>query len=395
MAKYFATSLAMEGGQTAPSHEQLLADAHNVDQLGGRGIQVHHVARFLGGLGARVHGHRHIRLGKSRRIVGAVSGHGDHMALGLQVADHLQLALRRRFGEKVVHSRFRRDGGRGQRVVAGDHDGLDPHFPQIGELLFHAVLDDILQMDDPNDFMVLRHHQGRAPLVGDGLDCVVAFGAVSAAVLSHIPLHGIGRPLADLAAVKIHAAHAGGRGEGDKGHALVLQASLADTEPLLRQHHDAAALRRFIREGGKLRGVGQLFRRGAVHRDEIAGLPVTQGNGAGLIQHQDIHVAGGLDGAAAHGQHVCLVQPAHARDADGGEQGADGGGRQADQQRHQGGDGGGIRYARLIGREYGIGVQGNRHQDEDDGKGHQKNLQSDFVGGLFTGRPLHHGDHFI
>lgn len=247
-----------EGGQTAPGHEQLLADAHNVDQLGGRGIQVHHVARFLGGLGARVHGHRHIRLGKSRRIVGAVSGHGDHMALGLQVPDHLEFPFRRRFGQEIVHSGFRRDGGRGERIVAGDHDGFDPHFAQVGELFLDAVLDDVLQVDDAQNFMVFRHHQGCAALVGDGLDHIVAFGAVGAAVLGYILLHSVRGALADLVAVKVHAAHAGGGREGNEGHPLVLQRPFADAERLFGQHHNAAAFRRLVggeKQAGRRRPV--------------------------------------------------------------------------------------------------------------------------------------------
>ena len=74
----------------------------------------------------------------------------------------------------------------------------------------------------------------------------------------------------------------------------------------------------------------------AVHarqRDELGGLPVAQGDGAGLVQQQRVHVAGGLDRAAGHGQHVALHQPVHAGDADRRQQRADGGRDQADQQR--------------------------------------------------------------
>ena len=73
----------------------------------------------------------------------------------------------------------------------------------------------------------------------------------------------------------------------------------------------------------------------ALDRDELGGLAVAEGDGAGLVEQQRGDVAGGLDGAAGHGEHVALHQPVHARDADRGEQRADGGRDQADQQGDQ------------------------------------------------------------
>ncbi len=62
---------------------------------------------------------------------------------------------------------------------------------------------------------------------------------------------------------------------------------------------------------------------------ELRGLPVAQGDGAGLVQQQGVHVAGGLDRSAAHSQHVALHQPVHTGDADRRQQRAD---RSGDQQ---------------------------------------------------------------
>jgi uncharacterized protein YjbJ (UPF0337 family) len=64
-----------------------------------------------------------IGLRERGRIVRAVAAHGDELALRLLVTDELQLVLRRRLGEEVVHAGFRRDGGSRYRIVAGDHDG--------------------------------------------------------------------------------------------------------------------------------------------------------------------------------------------------------------------------------------------------------------------------------
>ena len=90
---------------------------------------------FLRRLGAGVHGNGHVRLGQGRGIVGAVAGHGHQMALLLVRADHVQLGLRRRLGQEVVHTGLGGDGGGGHRVVAGNHHRFDAHGAQLGEAL--------------------------------------------------------------------------------------------------------------------------------------------------------------------------------------------------------------------------------------------------------------------
>ena len=78
------------------------------------------------------------------------------------------------------------------------------------------------------------------------------------------------------------------------------------------------------------RGNGDAF-----GRQELDGLAIAQRDGAGFVQQQHVHVAGGLDRPARHGDHVGLDHPIHAGDADGGKQPADGRGNQADQQGHE------------------------------------------------------------
>ena len=41
------------------------------------------------------------------------------------------------------------------------------------------------------------------------------------------------------------------------------------------------------------------------------------------------------------------------------------------------------------------GIQGDHHDQEDDGQGHQQGIQSDLVGGLLPGGTLHQGDHAV
>ncbi len=122
---------------------------------------------------------------------------------------------------------------------------------------------------------------------------------------------------------------------------------------------------------------------------------VAQGDGAGLVEHEDVDVAGGLDGAAGHGQHVGLVQTAHAGDADGGQQRADGSGSQAHEQRHERGHGRGVDHVVKAGREAGVTIEGQRDQDKDDGEGHQEDFQGDLVGRLLARGALDHRDHLV
>ena len=82
--------------------------------------------------------------------------------------------------------------------------------------------------------------------------------------------------------------------------------------------------------------VGELARRRRpAPGSELGRLPVAERDRAGLVEQQRRHVAGRLDGAAGHRQHVALHEPVHAGDADGGEQRADRGRDQADQQRDE------------------------------------------------------------
>ncbi len=157
-----------EGRERAAGHQQLLADLDDLDELGGVGIQVHHVARFLGGLRAAVHRDGDIGLRERGCVVGAVAGHGDESPALLILADELQFGLGRGLGEKVVDARFRRDRGSRHRIVAGDHDGLDTHAAEFGEALGDATLDDVLEFDDAEGpALPVGHDQRRGASLRD------------------------------------------------------------------------------------------------------------------------------------------------------------------------------------------------------------------------------------
>ena len=74
--------------------------------------------------------------------------HRDQPAGGLFLPDVLQLVFRRRLGKEIVHACFCRNRGRRERIVAGDHDAADSHAAKLRDPLLHAAFDDVLQVDD-------------------------------------------------------------------------------------------------------------------------------------------------------------------------------------------------------------------------------------------------------
>jgi len=155
MAKYLATSLAIEKVVSAPRviSSCLPISTISISLVGLS--RVDHVAGLAGGLRAGVHGDADIGLRERGRVIGAVTAHGDQLALGLLVADELQLVLGRRLGEEIVDAGFGRDRGRRHRIVAGDHDGANAHAAKLVEALADTALDDVLEVDDTQEPAVL------------------------------------------------------------------------------------------------------------------------------------------------------------------------------------------------------------------------------------------------
>src|ERR1039458_9217398 len=327
-------------GERAARHEELFADGDDLDELGGIAVEVHHIAGFLGGHGAGVHRQADIGLGEGGGVVGAVTGHGDEASSGLLLLDQVHLVLGGGLGEEIVHSRFGRDGGGGQRVIAGDHDGADSHVAQLLEALAHAALDDIFQVHHAEDAIAIGHRQRGAAKARDAVGDFDQLRRDLATLLADELGDAIGGALANAASVQIHAAHAGLRGERDEMRLVFGHLAAANVVLLFGEDHDGAALRRLVGQAGKLRRVGQLLLAHAFQRQELDGLAVAQRDGAGFVQQQRVDVAGGLYRLAAHGEHVVLHDAVHAGDADGGKQAADGGGDEADEQRDQNRHGG-------------------------------------------------------
>jgi len=253
-----------EGGERAARHQHLFAGFDDLDQLGGVGVEIHHVARFLGRLGAGIHGDGYIRLGQRRRVIGAIPGHGHQTTLLLMFPDQFQLHFGRRLGQKIIHAGLGGDGGGGDAVIAGDHDGLDAHAAQFGEALLDSALHDVLEFDDPQNPGTLGDGQRRAAATRDLIDeCLDGLGKM-AALLYDEGLDGIRRTLANLPGLahralrrQVHAAHPAMRAEGHEYGVEGAHIPLAYPEYILRKHHDAAAFGGLIGQGSQLRRVRQ------------------------------------------------------------------------------------------------------------------------------------------
>ena len=163
---------------------------------------------------------------RAGRVVGAVAAHGDELALGLFAADQGQLVLGRRLSEEVVHSGLRRDGGRRHGVVARDHDGADAHAAQFAEPLLDAALNDVLEVDDPQQLPVPGDREGRAARLGDLVGDAL-----------HFP-----RTIADSSRLQRQRRSAPGRRDGGSLHVAEdgLDRALADGGARRRRRHSCA-----------------------------------------------------------------------------------------------------------------------------------------------------------
>ena len=130
----------------------------------------------------------------------------------------------------------------------------------------------------------------------------------------------------------------------------------------------------------KLRRIGQRLLGHARRRQELRRLTVAERDRAGLVEQQRIDVAGRLDGASGHRQHVVLHETIHAGDADRRNQRADRRRNQADEQRDQHRD-----------RDLGAGVIRERlerddDQQEDQRQHREQDVQRDLVRRLLAAR---------
>ena len=211
------------------------------------------------------------------------------------------------------------------------------------------VLDDVLEVDDAEQPRRARRRPARPPRAACPRSRSPSRPACRARARTRPPVlcthvgHGGPGALADHPARQVDAAHPGRRGE--LAPAWRRRAPRPSTGP---RPAPGPGRRCCGPPGSRRPGTRAATPRRArsaatpVQRQQLGGPPVAVGDGAGLVEQEHVDVAGRLDRAAGHGQHVAAYQPVHAGDADRREQGADGGRDQADQQ-------GGEHHDRLVG----------------------------------------------
>ncbi len=275
------------------------------------------------------------------RVVRAVAGHRQQVALGLLLADERDLLLGRRLRDEVVDAGFLGDRRRGPRVVAGDHDRPDAHLAELGEALDEPFLDRVLELDHAKDpALGLEDERGGAH-VGDA----VGLGHDVGRQAADLRVDGVDRSLEDrrpggrpdAARARLGAERdlfGDGRAERREG-GVVADAGRATElgQPLADELDDRAALGRLVPDRGDQRGVEDLRLGDARRRRDGGGEPVAVGDRAGLVEQDDVDVPGRLDGTTAHGQDVEARDAVHAGDADRGQQAAD---RRRDEAHEQG-----------------------------------------------------------
>ena len=151
----------------------------------------------------------------------------------------------------------------------------------------------------------------------------------------------------------------------------------------------------FIGQAGQLCGIRDLALGHTGRWHERHGLAAAQRDRAGLVQEQRVDVAGGLDGLAAHRQHVVLHHAIHAGNPDRGEQAADRRRNQADEQGRVHGDG-----RRRAGASRIDAVDGVRHQrrhgkEKDNRQAGDHDVQRDFVRRLLALGAFDERDHAV
>src|SRR5262245_24118617 len=105
---------------------------------------------------------------------------------------------------------------------------------------------------------------------------------------------------ADLPSVEIDARHSGLRGERNERGALGGKIAAAQVVTLFGQDDDGAAFGSFVGKGRELRGVRKMAFVDTGGREELRGGAIAKGDGASLIEEEDVDVTGGLDSAARH-----------------------------------------------------------------------------------------------
>src|SRR5208337_2854994 len=203
--------------QRTTGHEKLLANLDDLKELGWIGIKVNHVPGFLCCLGPRVHSQAHVRLCQRRSVIGAVTDHRDQLAFSLILADISELRLGCAFGDEVIHSRALRNRCGSQRIVAGDHYGVNSHPMEPLEPLTYSGFQDVFEYHHTDRLLCLSDYQrGSAPGSNAVHECLQVFRDISTQFLD-VTNHSVRRAFANLLSIgQVDTAHPGLRSERNK-----------------------------------------------------------------------------------------------------------------------------------------------------------------------------------
>ncbi len=326
---------------------------------------------------------------KARGVVGAVAGHRDEPPLALLPANQDQFLLGRRFGDELVDAGLGRDGSRGDRIVAGDHDGADRHLAQLLDALTNAGLQRVGESDDAQDVAVDADGERRRSLFGHPIGDLLQVGRRrSVERLGRVANDRAHRAFADDPSVgEVDAAHAGLRREIQAFRLIETGQGLGAARHAGRD--DGSPLRRRVEVGGEERGLNQVLLLTPRDGDEIARLAIAGGDGSGLVEDQRLDVAGRFDRLARHRQHVEPHRAVDGGDADRREQRADRRRDERDEQRDEIGD---IDLRLQVGRHR----RDRRHDDDEDQRqNRQQHGKRDLVGRLLPLGGFDEADHPI
>ena len=171
----------------------------------------------------------------------------------------------------------------------------------------------------------------------------------------------------------------------------------ADPEFVLGQDDDGTALRSFVSERSQLRGIGQLLAGHARCGMEFHRHAIAERDRAGLVEQQNIDVAGRFHRASARRENIVPNESIDPADADRAEQSADRRRDQADEERneHRKAD---VDRVLLAGGTLAVmrkSRQGENRENEKRGQANEQNAECDFVRRFLSARAFHQADHAV
>ncbi len=131
----------------------------------------------------------------------------------------------------------------------------------------------------------------------------------------HTPVaNGIDRALVDQTGFRLDAAHARLCAERDAAHDA--RSLWADGVRVGGELHDGPALRRRIGDRRQRRRLDQRLHARTADRMPGGGMAVAERDRAGLVEKKRVDIAGRLDSATGHGEHIEAHEAIHPGDAD-------------------------------------------------------------------------------